>query len=1268
MARKKGKRRTALERPRVAPERPRPSETGKAEPTATAPATRAAAEAAEPRLPVVGIGASAGGLAAFRKFFSNMPADSGLAFVLIPHLDPSHESLMVDLLARSTAMAVVEAEEDTPVEADRVYILPPNKYMTISGGKLHLTGPVERGGLQTSIDLFLRSLAEDRQEQAIGIVLSGTGAHGTLGLKAIKANGGMAMVQDPGTAEYDSMPRSAIATGQSDYILPPEQMPQALMRYVQHFSVTSDPADEAVEEAYLDQVLVLLRTRAELDFRCYRKKTLLRRARRRMGLHHIDQIPAYLAFLRDHPEEITRLAKDLLISVTSFFRDREVFQALEGQVIPQLIRAKNADESLRLWVPGCATGEEAYSIAMLLIEQLASAQKACRLQVFATDVAEDALEVARRGCYPESITADVSAERLGRFFIPTDRHSYQVNKQLREAITFAAQNVLGDPPFSKLDLISCRNLLIYLEPEVQKKLVKLFHFALREEGYLLLGPSETVGQQADLFETVSKKLRVYRRVGACRSERVDFPILATDEHSGASRRMAESAEAQPAASSTEQLETELTATRGKLRHTIGQLEGSNEDLKASNEEMMSMNEELQAANEELETSKEELQSLNEELSTVNTQLQDKVEELRAAAEHLRRLATVLTDSNDAVIVRDLQGGITAWNHGATRMYGYTEAEALHMNVERLLPEELRPDADGLLERLRRGERVDSLETRRLAKDGRVIDVWLTGTPLRDDTGQIVAVALTARDVTERRRVRESLERLVKERTAQLEAANRALQADITERQKAKEENLRLTAELRHRVEELQALLDVLPVGVGIASDPDCLGVRGNHFATEFLQLPPNANMSTSAPPDERPAYKVCRGGRELTPPEQPMRQACARNTIIRDAEEDIVLPDGQVRTVSVSASPLHDQAGNVRGCVGVFWDVTERKRALRESRDRLAVIANTAMEGIITIDERGTIESVNPSAERMFGYTRAEMVGQNVKILMPPPFREEHDNFLARYLKTGTKKIIGIGREVSGRRKDGSTFFLDLAVSELHDGNRRLFTGIVRDVTERKALEKEVLEIAATEQRRIGHDLHDTAGQELTALGLMADTLVAALNDHSPTDVPLAAKILQGLRRTLSHVRALSRGLVPVEVSAHGLMAALADLTARINEESGVSCTFACEEPVPVEDNTTATHLYRIAQEAVSNALKHGQGKHIEVGLGFTDGLLTLRIVDDGVGMRNQGAKAEGLGLRIMRYRADFIRAILSLSSPAQGGTLVTCTLSENISHDPKEK
>ena len=327
-------------------------------------------------LPVAGLVASAGGLDAFKKFFAAMPADSGIAFVLIPHLDPSHESLMVELLARHTAMPVIEAAEGMAVEANHVYIIPPDRNMTISGGVLCLTGPVDRGGWQTSIDLFLRSLADDRAERAICIILSGTGSHGTLGLTAVKAAGGMAMVQDPSTADYPPMPESAIATGLADYVLPVEQMPEALVKYVQHGYVKGAGVAAAIEEVpdHLNELLALLRARTKLDFRCYRKKMLARRLERRMGLSHFDDVAEYLAYLREHPEEVKQLARDLLISVTRFFRDPEAFSTLATDVIAPLIRAKDADSPLRVWVPGCATGEESYSLAMLLLENQATAQ------------------------------------------------------------------------------------------------------------------------------------------------------------------------------------------------------------------------------------------------------------------------------------------------------------------------------------------------------------------------------------------------------------------------------------------------------------------------------------------------------------------------------------------------------------------------------------------------------------------------------------------------------------------------------------------------------------------------------------------------------------------------------------------------------------------------------------------------------------------------------------------------------------------------------
>ena len=482
-------------------------------------------------LAVVGMVASAGGLDAFKRFFHAMPADSGIAFVLVPHLDRRHESYMVSLLEKQTAMEVSEAADGVRVQPDHVYVVPPNKYMRIRDGTLYLSNPLNAGTTQTSLDIFLRALGEDQQERAVCIVLSGTGSHGTLGLKAVKANGGMAMVQEPQSAEYDAMPRSAVASGVADFVLPVEEMPAALIKYVRHFAPAGAAGTEpAGVPADITQILALLRARTKFDFRSYRKGMLLRRVQRRMGLNRVDRLSDYVKLLRDRPDELKLLSQDLLISVTNFFRDREMYQVLEAQVIPQLLQEKNADTPMRVWVPGCATGEEAYSIAMLFMEQIAATREARLLQIFATDIDEDALEFARRGVYTASELAEVSGERINRFFVKLDDHTYQVNKQLRESVMFASQNILRDAPFSKLDLVSCRNLLIYLEPEAQQKVMLLLHFALEEGGFLVLGPSETVGRQVDLFEPISKKWRVYCRRGghvvALRRERMEFPIQA----------------------------------------------------------------------------------------------------------------------------------------------------------------------------------------------------------------------------------------------------------------------------------------------------------------------------------------------------------------------------------------------------------------------------------------------------------------------------------------------------------------------------------------------------------------------------------------------------------------------------------------------------------------------------------------------------------------------------------------------------------------------
>ncbi len=1291
---------------------------------------------------VVGIGASAGGLDAFKKFFGAMPADSGVAFVLVPHLDPGHESLMVELIGRHSSMPVVEARNDMPVEANHIYIIPPNKYLTIEGGSLQLTGPVDRRASQTSIDMFLRSLAEDQQERAICIILSGTGASGVLGLKAVKAAGGMTMVQDPKTAEYDRMPQSAIATGLADYVLPPEKMPEAIIQFVQHAYLNGGTHIVAVPEAadMLTQMLALIRARTRFDFRWYRKKMLIRRIERRMGLNHFDRVSDYMTFLRDHQDELELLIRDLFISVTSFFRDPEAFETLATQVIDPLVHQKEATDTIRVWVPGCATGEEPYSLGMLILERLAAAKKNCKVQIFATDVDGDALEVARQGNYSEASTADISPARLAHFFTKMDDQNYQVGKQLREPLIFAVQNLISDAPFTKLDLISCRNLLIYLEPEVQKKVITLFHFALHERGYLFLGSSETIGRQIDLFEPISKKWRIYQRIGVSRPDRVDLPIAPQFEGRIGPRRPSEPVgtepinfpqvaqrllleqfapaavlinrkyeilyyfgpcslylelptgapthdviemareglqtklrgaihrairqneivvvsdlrvkrvggyasvritirpvqmpkaaeglmmitfedQAAPAASAppgpaekpeggeeatVRQLEFELKATREDLQSTIEEMESSNEELKASNEEVMSMNEELQSANEELETSKEELQSLNEELTTVNNQLQEKVSELESAqsdlanllnctdigtifldtklrikrytpavnrlfnlipsdigrpisdithhlndpeligdaqkvlqqlvprekevstadnarwvrriipyrtidnriegvvvtlsdvtlvkraSEKARLLATVLKNSNDAIIVHEFDGRITGWNGGAERLYGYTEAEALQMSMDRLTPKELQPEVHAIWQKLERGQSLEGWQTRRLGKDGRLLDISVMATRLTDGTGRAVAITTIDRDITEMKQTQAALEKAVEARTA----------------------------ELRHQEQQLRAIYD---------------------------------------------------------------------NTL----------------------------------------------------------------GAIISIDSEGVIQSANRTVERIFGYAAEEMVGHNIKMLAPSSTRP-YDGFLQIFRETGEGETVSNIRELRAQRKDGSPIDIALCVTRLEGMDR--FIGILLDVTRRKQLERDVVEIATMEQQRIGENLHDDCGQELTAMGLLVDSLIHQLESQAPEPLELARKLEQGIRRVHRQVRGISRGLALTTVEPRQLSSTLAELVGNLGEISGIRCVFKDESVVVKLNTTQATHLYHIAQEACTNAIKHSGAKNLEIRFQSDDAAVILQVRDDGRGIPDDAR--EGSGQRIMRNRANLIGAKLTIDTMSPQGTMVTCALS----------
>jgi len=489
----------------------------------------------EPGFPIVGIGASAGGLAAFEAFFSGMPPlpEPGMAFILVQHLAPDHKSMLTELVRRYTQMQVFEVEDGMEVKPNCTYIIPPNCDMAFFNGTLQLFEPLEPHGHRLPIDFFFSTLAQNLHEKAICVVLSGTGSDGTAGLRAVKSEGGMVMAQSPSSCEYNGMPCSAIATGLVDFELSPAEMPAQLIAYVAHELhsqglISSDPVSPKLANA-LKKVFILLHGRTGHDFSLYKPTTIIRRIERRMAIHKIDDADLYVKYLQQMPTEIDALFRDLLIGVTSFFRDKNAFEELEEKVIPKLFAKKSGEDTIRIWSVGCSTGEESYSLAMLLAEHRDRIMLNCKIQIFATDLDSHAIKLARAGVFPVGITDNISPQRLRRFFnLEPDGYTYRITKTIRDMLIFSEQDVLKDPPFLRIDLVCCRNLLIYFGAELQKKLIPMFHYVLNPGGYLFLGSSETVGEFSDLFVAVERRLKLYKRQEnqlACPSKFVGQSLL-----------------------------------------------------------------------------------------------------------------------------------------------------------------------------------------------------------------------------------------------------------------------------------------------------------------------------------------------------------------------------------------------------------------------------------------------------------------------------------------------------------------------------------------------------------------------------------------------------------------------------------------------------------------------------------------------------------------------------------------------------------------------
>ncbi len=1005
---------------------------------------------------VVGLGASAGGLETFQTFFSRMPDEPGMAFVLVQHLDPNHESLMPELLSRHTAMPVDAVQDETPIEPNHVYVIPPNATLTIDGGVLRVTEPREPRGHRTPIDNFFRSLAEDQRERAVCVVLSGTGSDGTLGLKAVKECGGLAVAQAPDSAKYDSMPRSAIATSLVDLVLPVQEMPAQLLEYAEHLRTLEQEKGtdgiRAEATTQMSRIFSLLKRHTGHDFSSYKESTIVRRVQRRMQVLQSASVADYVARLGSDRNEVESLFKDLLIGVTQFFRDREAFDALAAKAVSKLFDDRGPDDAVRVWVPGCSTGEEAYSVAILLWEEAHRRSQSPELQIFATDIDERALDVARLGRYPDGIADQISSARLNRFFTHQGG-GYQVNKALRETIIFSPHNVIADPPFSRLDLISCRNLLIYLEADLQRKLMPVFHYALRSDGFLFLGPSESVAATPELYRTVDKRHRIYRAKSAVRTPPLELPLVSSsmgrrsafravsDEvqptlgrtferllldrysppavvidssghilyTSGRTGRYLELPSGEPHLDVVEmsrngvrlvlraavhravtshadviqrnlklptsdglqeldlvvrpitelgeeqdlylvvfheqgpprppaeleaearvehpvdegvvrELERELRSTKQYLQSTVEELETSNEELKSSNEELLSMNEELQSSNEEMQTSKEELQSVNEELQTVNAELAKKVEEVDRANSDLQNL---FESTRIATLFVDRELCIQRFTPAAKELFRVIDTDTG------------RPITD-ISHRFTDGDLVE-----------RIRGVLRTLQPTEEEVHRAEGDRWFVMRVLPYRTLDDVIDGAV------------ITFNEITEQKKAQAEIRRLNDELRRRLDELETVLQAVPVGIAITSDPDAGDIRVNEAGARILGMSAAANASVAA--DDPPGYRVLKDGIEVPPDDLPIQRAVLTQAEVPEFLCVVERADGTRIDLRMSALPLPAGATDVRGAVGAFADVTPLLDAQRAAERRASQQARLADLGTAVLGVR--------SVETLLGLT-----------------------------------------------------------------------------------------------------------------------------------------------------------------------------------------------------------------------------------------------------------------------------------------------------------
>ncbi|MDO9405787.1 MAG: CheR family methyltransferase [Polaromonas sp.] len=976
--------------------------------------------------PVVGIGASAGGLAALLRFFEHMPAGSGMAFVIILHLSPKHESNAAGILQRVTRMPVSQVQEVTAIEANHIYVIPPTHDLSMSDGYLSLTEPVRTRGTHVAIDLFFRTLAQVHQERAICVVMSGTGADGAVGLARIKELGGVTFAQTPDDADHDGMPKAAIATGMVDFVMSAVDMPQQLLDFWANASRIQLPrvpdddlkvvAPESVEaaqaaETALRDIMALLRSYSKNDFRHYKRATVLRRIERRLQVRSLPDLPAYRDFLRENPDEAKPLLQDMLISVTNFFRDRDAFDALERNVLPALLEGRSQEDPLRIWVAGCATGEEAYSVSMLLREQTEGRALAPDFQVFATDIDENAIAAGRAGLYPEGIVTDVTPGRVRQYFTK-EQGQYRVAKYVREKVLFALHNVLRDPPFSRLDLICCRNLLIYLDREAQSRILEMFRFALKPGGYLFLGTSESADAAPSLFTIVDKKNRIYKTNPHAHAAR-HLPLLvdsSLERASTARFKEGRRESQQPSFAELHQRCIERVVAPSVLidaRHNVLHLSENVGQFLLHGSGTPSLN---------------LLSNIHLEL---RTELRTALFQSAQTGETVQTRVVTLERNNASMFVRMTVRGFQE---------NVTEpALTLVMFEELPAGEQVRVDAGA--------DPAHQLVINQLEAEIR---------QLKDHLQETIEHAETSTE--ELKASNEELQAINEE----LRSASEELETSKEELQSINEELITVNFELKVKVDETSKINDDLQNLIASSDIATVFIDRGMRIKRYTPQAVSIFNLITS---------DLDRSLLDITHRLDYDELAQDAGDVFKTlgmSERQVVSSDG--RHYLARIRPYRTTDDRIDGAVLTFIDVTELRSAeesLRAGEERLRIAAETTRDyAIITMDDQGLINSWNLGADRMFGYRESEMLGQPIALIFTPEDRASG---------APEREIQGArdhGRSEDERwhlRKDGSIFYCSGVMTPM-DGESRGFAKIARDMTENKRLQASREELLVREQ------------------------------------------------------------------------------------------------------------------------------------------------------------------------------------------------------------